>query len=347
MAPETVQSNVVSEGAAAYLSLGGDKFTKVRKKLLRSILEKFVPVGILDNFQIAGVFVNWWDNIKYDLKTIMKSGWEPTLIEDNYLIEEFFTADKNQIEQKETLLAQLENELAETVEEAISLVEYEPDEEDGEVKFTPKLAKDQLKEQINYYLKEKDKPTAAKPFQELEIKIKKLEAEIKKHKSDIKTLQYQLELKLTLKRYGVEDEQAEANDFLLKIEQELPQLEQEKALLPANADNKKKISALTKQINAYKKDKEILQSKLDSLDDLLHSIGGIITEKESQKLILKKHFDLVNEQLQRYLAAERRTLIAAYENLFDKYFISSQQLEKARNKTLSELNDFLTELKYL
>lgn len=315
LAPEMTQANIVSEGAAAYLSLGGDKFIKVRKKLLHSILEKFVPVGILDNFQIAGVFVNWWDNIKYDLKTIMKSGWEPTLIEDNYLIDEFFTVEKNEIEQKETLLAQFENDLAEVIEEAISLVEYEPNEEDGEVKFTPKLAKDQLKEQINYYLKEKDKPTAAKPFQKLEIKIKKLEAEIKKHKSDIKTLQYQLELKLTLKRYGVEDEKVEANDYLLKIEQELPQLEQEKALLPANADNKKKISTLTKQINAYKKDKEILQSKLDSLDDLLHSIGGIITEKESQKLILKKHFDLVNEQLQRYLAAERRMLICRLRKL--------------------------------
>jgi type I restriction enzyme M protein len=55
----------------------------------------------------------------------------------------------------------------------------------------------------------------------------------------------------------------------------------------------------------------------------------------------------VNEQLQRYLAAERRTLTAAYENLFDKYFTSSQQMEQARNKTLAELNDFLTELKYL
>lgn len=347
LAPKAVQTNIVSEGAVAYLSLGGDKFTKVRKKLLSSILKKFVPVGILNNFQVAGIFVNWWDNIKYDLKTIMKSGWEPALIEDNYLIEEFFTAEKSQIEQQETLLAQFENDLAEAVEEAISLVEYEPDEEDGEVKFTPKLAKDQLKEQINYYLKEKDKPLAAKPFQELEAKIKKFEAEIKKYKEDIKALHSQLELKLRLKRYGVEDEKAEANDFLLKIEQELPMLEQEKVLLSTNVENKKKTNALTKQINAYKKDKKNLQSKLEGLDDLLCSIGGVITEEESQKLILKKHFDLVNEQLQRYLAAERRMLIAAFENLFDKYFISSQQLEEARNKTLSELSDFLTELKYL
>lgn len=347
LAPEGPENNIVADDMAAYLSLSSDKFTKVRKELLSSILEKFVPVGVLDKFQIAGVFVNWWDNIKYDLKTIMKLGWEPALIEDSYLIEEFFNAEQSEIEKKGSLQSQLENDLSEAVEEALSLVEYEADEEEGEVKLTAKLAKDELKDQINYYLKEKGKPTEAKPFQELEAKIKGLEAEIKKYKADIKTLKAQLELKLTLKRYGVEDEKAEANAFLEKIKQEMPQLEQDKAAIIVNADNKKKISELTKQINAYKKDKEILQSKLNSVDNLLIAIGGIITVEESQKLILKKHFDLVNEQLQRYLAVERRTLTAAYENLFDKYFTSSQQMEGSRTKTLGELHDSLTQLKYL
>ena len=304
-------------------------------------------MGVLDKYQIAGVFVNWWDNIKYDLKTIMKSGWEPALIEDNYLIEEFFKKEQSLIDEKETLQAQLENDLSEAVEEAIALVEYEPDEEDGEVKLTPKLAKDQLKEQINYYTNEKKKPVEAKPYQELETKIKTLEAKIKACKAEIKELAAQLDLKLILKRYGADDEKSEAKALLEKIEQELPLLEVEKTDLPANAENKKKINALSRQITAYKKDKELLTKKLNSVDSLLRSIGGVITEEESQKLILKKHFDLVNEQLQRYLATERRTLTAAYENLFDKYFSSSQQMEIARNKTLTVLNDFLTELKYL
>jgi len=346
LAPEISKDNIVADGMAVYLSLGNNRFTKVRKQLLSSILEKFVPVGVLDKYQIAGVFVNWWDNIKYDLKTIMKSGWEPSLIEDSYLIEEFFTNEQSLIEQKETKLAQFENDLSEAVEEALSLVEYEADEEDGEVKATPKFAKDQLKDQINYYLKEKDKPADAKPFQKLETKIKQFEADIKTYKADIKVLYAQLELKLNLKRYGVEYEKAETNDYLTKIEQELPRLESDKASLPANAE-KKTINALTKQINAYKKDKEILHTKLNNIDSLLCSIGGVITVELSQKLILKKHFDLVNDQLQRYLAVERRTLTAAYENLFDKYSVSSQQMEESRAETLAELNDFLTELKYL
>jgi type I restriction enzyme M protein len=290
LAPESSKVTSINVVADTMIS---DKFTKVRKQLLDSILEQFVPVGVLDKYQIAGVFVNWWDNIKYDLKTIMKSGWEPALIEDRYLIEEFFRAEKALIEQKETLQSQHENDLSEAIEEALALTEYEPEEE-GEAKLTPKLAKEQLKNQINYYLKEKSKPAEAKPFQKLEAKIQGLEAEIKKCKAEIKKLQAELEQKLILKRYGADDEKGNAR-----------------------------------------------------IEKLLRDIGGIITTEESQKLILKKHFDLINDQLQRYLSSERRALIAAYENLFDKYFTSARQMEESRTKILAELNDFLTQLKYL
>lgn len=63
--------------------------------MLDTIKEKFVPIGVLDKFQVAGVFVNWWDNIKYDLKTIMQNGWDAGLIPDDYLIAEFFPKRKN------------------------------------------------------------------------------------------------------------------------------------------------------------------------------------------------------------------------------------------------------------
>ncbi|MES2688876.1 MAG: class I SAM-dependent DNA methyltransferase, partial [Bacteroidota bacterium] len=98
---EEPMNGMVAEPMGVYLSLGGYKFPRVRKELLDSIKEKFVPVGVLDKFQVAGVFVNWWDNIKYDLKTIMQNGWDAGLIPDEYLIEEFFKTEKAEIEQIE------------------------------------------------------------------------------------------------------------------------------------------------------------------------------------------------------------------------------------------------------
>jgi len=104
---------------------------------------------------------------------------------------------------------------------------------------------------------------------------------------------------------------------------------------------------ITKGYNALLKDKGIIQTKLNKIDTLFEEIGGMITPEEAQTLIPKKHFDIINNQLQRYLNAEKRTLISAYENLFDKYFTSAQCIEQSRDKTMADLNDFLTNLKYL
>ncbi len=49
-----------------------------------------MPLGVLDRFQVVGVIVNWWDGIKYDLKTIMQYGRSLTVIPDRYIIETFF-----------------------------------------------------------------------------------------------------------------------------------------------------------------------------------------------------------------------------------------------------------------
>jgi type I restriction enzyme M protein len=357
----------------------------VRADLLNSIKEKFVPVGVLDKFQVAGVFVNWWDNIKYDLKTIMQNGWDAGLIPDEYLIEEFFKTEKAEIENIEIEQADFESQLEEAVEEALNLTEYEPDEEEGEVKQTPTLAKSELKAQIDYFLTEKNKPEEAKPFQEQDNKIKDLEKSIKDCKALHKEKQTELELKIELKRYGSEEVKAESNALLLATQKEIDKMDAdiesliaafktdlkdhsdyakiktstkaiEKQLKAAKNDEaklnmvleaQKQFKEITKAYNARIKDSGILEAKLNSLDALLTDIGGMITTEESQKLILKKHFDIINDQLQRYLNAEKRALVNAFENLFDKYNTSAQAIEQKRESTMEKLNDFLTQLNYL
>ncbi len=384
LAPEKQTGNETAETIASYISLSGEKFPKVRKELLDTIKDKFVPVGVLDKFQVAGVFVNWWDNIKYDLKTIMQNGWDAGLISDDYIIEEFFKVEQTEIEAIEIAKAELETNLEEAVEEALNMVEYEADEEDGETKLTPALARSELKTQIDYLLKEKKKPIEAKPYQEAEIKIKELEGQLKDCKALLKEKEAHLQLKLILKRYGSEEEKEESSTLLKATEVEIAKMTEsiESLIEHFKADLKdtkdfatiklsmtglqkewkkskakhdklqrlleaqKQIKEITKAYNSRMKDLGILQAKLDSLDNLLEEIGGIITEAECQNLILKKHFDIINNQLQRYLNAEKRTLVGAYENLFDKYFTSAQSIEDKRNETMADLNDFLNQLNY-
>src|SRR5690606_22401356 len=75
--------NVAEDGIVEYINLGGNKRLPVlRKKLLHALKESLVPIGVLDEFQTAGVFVTWWDGIKYDLKTVSAMGWATDLIPD-------------------------------------------------------------------------------------------------------------------------------------------------------------------------------------------------------------------------------------------------------------------------
>ncbi len=192
-------------------------------------------------------------------------------------------------------------------------------------------------------------------------------------------------MKIELKRYGSEEVKAESNALLVATKKEIYNLDTdiegliegfkadlkdvsdyatiktstkalEKELKAAKNDDaklnlvleaQKQFKEITKTYNARLKDGGILQAKLNSLEALLKEIGGMITTEESQKLILKKHFDIINDQLQRYLNAEKRALVNAFENLFDKYFKSSQAIEQKRENTMAELNDFLTQLNYL
>lgn len=371
-----------NEGMAAYITLSGDKMPEIRQELLDSIKERFVPVGVLDKFQVAGVFVNWWDNIKYDLKTIMQNGWEPGLIPDEYMIVEFFQAEQKEIETVEVSLSEKEAALEEAVEEAINLLEYETDEDE---KVTTALAKRELKTEIKYLLEEKQKPEAARVYEEAEFLIKTLENEIKESKDKLKAKRAELELKLILKRFGVEEEKAECKKLLSATNEELAVLDKEIEYLVAefkddlrntadydaikksvttlekelkkSKDEVQKLSLVLKAKNQFKeitksynsrlKDKDLLKKKLNSLDKLFSDIGGIITTEEAQKLVLKKHFDIINSQLQRYLNAEKRTLIVGFENLFDKYFVSAQSIEEEREQVIGRMDVFLKELNYL
>lgn len=379
---EKKQEGNAQNPAAVYLILNNDKIPRVRKKLLDTMKETFISVGVLDKFQVAGVFVNWWDNIKYDLKTIMQNAWEPGLIPDKYLIEAYFKKEETEIEQLDIRLSEKQSELEETTEESFDELEYEAEEDE---KLTTALAKRELKTQITYYKTEKNNRKAAAPFEKLEKTIKALEKDIKETKASLNTKEEELKLKLVIKRYGTENEKVEAlklrntaqgviDQMDADIEKLISFFKKDLQKVDNYEDIKKSVNALQKQLKKDKTDPEklkevikaktdfkgitkqynkalknigILEDKIMGVDKLLENSGGQITDAEAQKLILKKHFDLINDQLQRYLNKEIRTLVTAYQNLWNKYAVSAQSLEQKREHTMADLNQFLTALNYL
>jgi type I restriction enzyme M protein len=250
----------------------GKKLPEVRHELLTTIKSKLIPLGVLDEFQSAAVFVNWWQQIRYDLKTITSTGWHHTLLPDAYLIAEFFDAEADAIEALEVKITEMQSELAEAAEQAQEVAAYEPDEDEI---VTAAVLKKALKALIDD-LKDSPGETARKELNHLlaqEQAISVLEKCIKETKAKLKTLTDELQHKLQLKRLGGDEFKAETKALFCQVEARLAGLD----------ENKKEVK---KTITALQKDKAALQARMAKTDALVTSIGGQLTDAEAKTLIL-------------------------------------------------------------
>ena len=310
----------------------GRKMPEVRHELLTTLKDKLVPLGVLDEFKSAGVFVNWWQQNRYDLKTIVSLGWHHTLIPDEYLTAAFFQSEADAIEELEACIGELQTELAEAVETAQEVAAYEPDEDE---KVTAAVMKKALKTLIDD-LKDSAGASAQRErddLKEQDTAIKEIEKKIRDSKSALKEKTNELDLKVQLKRLGGEGFKAESRGLIQQVESRLTELD------PRDKTDKKKIAALNK-------DKAVLEERIAKTDALLETINGQLTDDEAKHLILKKLYDIASTELERYLNAEMRQLVSGVENLWDKYALSSQRLEAEREATLRMLDGFLSGLGY-
>jgi len=116
--------------------------------------------------------------------------------------------------------------------------------------------------------------------------------------------------------------------------------ELERVRKPENEKNHKK------KLNALKGDIQTLTGRIAAIQRLSDSVGGMIGEEDARELILKKHHDLVTEQLQKYLGTESRTMVQVFENFWIKYCVSVQSIDTSQQEISAQLNKFLTNLSY-
>lgn len=311
----------------------GKKLPDVRGELLESIKNKLIPLGVLDEFKIAGVFVNWWQQIRYDLKTIISTGWHHSLIPDEYIVTAYFQEEAVEIKFLEKEINEAQNNLIEAIDTAQEAIDFTPEE--GEI-ITATVIKKVLKALIADF-KENQSQSAINEVTKLksyERAIVDIEKQVKEYKSKLKLKTDELEFKIQLKRVGEEEFKSESNLLILQIDKELSLLN------PSKREEKKKITALSK-------DKTILQVRMNKAEETLISIGGKLSEEQAKKLILSKLFDCIHIELLNFLNVEKREIIKCIENLWDKYAISQSELETKQYKIIEQLNNFLKKLGYL
>ncbi len=316
-----------------HASNGGKKMPEVRHELLTTLKAKLVPLDVLDEFKSAGVFVNWWQQIRFDLKTIVSTGWHHSLIPDDYLIAEFFQAEDDAIEALEATIAEAQGELSEAVETAQEVSGYVPDEDK---KVSAAVIKKALKALIDD-LKDSAGVSARKELKNLTDQdkiIKAIEKRIRDARAKLKEKAAELKFKLEFKRLGAGEFKAGTQALIAQADDRLA------GLVPTRKADKKTITALHK-------DKESLIARLAQTDAVVEAIGGQISEADTRQLILKKIYDIVRAELDRYLNAEKRVLVRVVENLWGKYAIAADELENDRAVTITTMGGFLTGLGYL
>jgi len=153
---------------------GKNNLWKFRDFAMNLLKQKLLPLNVLDEFKVAGIFVNFWDELYYDFKSIVSDGWSKNLIEDDLIKEKFFKKAIETLDEIESNISQLESEL----EELLEGVE-DWDEENGEK--TAKNVKEYLKETIND-LKLTKSASATSEIETMQNLIKRIEAKEKEIK---------------------------------------------------------------------------------------------------------------------------------------------------------------------
>uniref|UniRef100_A0A7C3SRB6 site-specific DNA-methyltransferase (adenine-specific) n=1 Tax=Dictyoglomus turgidum TaxID=513050 RepID=A0A7C3SRB6_9BACT len=241
-----------------------------RNKALENLKDRLLPLKVLDEFKIAGVFVNWWEELQYDFKTVVSSGYSSLLIEDERIKKKFLTEELEKIEELENHIAECEGELNEILEE----VEDWDEEEQGEKSV--KKVKDYLQDIIK-------------------------------------------ELRLTNQEYAIKEAQ-KWEELRKKIEVK-----------------EKELKKLSKELRIINQD---LVKKIEEKRNFL-------TEQEVKELLLDKFYLTIHKHLEKYLNTEKKELTKIFENLWDKYKISLNELKFERDLEVKKLDEFLEKLGYL
>jgi type I restriction enzyme M protein len=187
-----------------------NRVANFRRSSIIALKEQLAATDILDQFQRAGVFVNWWERVRWDLKTIVATGWVPSLIPNEHIKNTFFKNEMTELDSLEGNALKLEAALAEKLDE-VEMAEND-DDENGK---TAKGAKSYLKEQIEN-LKDSRTESAQrekKTFEGLLSAIESQEKDLKAARKIVKQKEEALENKIEERRTHFTEN--EAKDLIL------------------------------------------------------------------------------------------------------------------------------------
>jgi type I restriction enzyme M protein len=306
---------------------------KTRASLLNTFGQALTPIGLLDRFKVSGVFATWWNDVQYDLKTIVVQGFGGLI--DGWIdtIEDAMEDRRgNSFEPGEDpLVTRLVPEYLEELEKAkheILLLEQE--KEAFEATENEEFEGEEADED--------EKPNYA---QFLKGQIANLKYSIKEDKAKIKILTGGKNKKGTKESFTEMGADMGALAAQLKtlmekiepIENEIKDLEEK--LAPYN-------EILEKLKEAKKKYRELQRRFIERLREAKERLK----ETECITLVLEILKGKLTGHLESYVASHRQEVISAVENWWDKYKTTLSEIKAARIQSEFEVDDLMKTLAY-
>ena len=128
----------------------------------------------------------------------------------------------------------------------------------------------------------------------------------------------------------------EASDMEGEGQEKHERVEQIDAQLAQHVELEKELKTLKAAIRASEKKK----------DDLVAAARAKISEEEAKELILERLKRLLTDEYDGYLRQYQRAFVAAVENLWGKYAVTTKQILAERDAEAAQLDSFLKELGY-
>jgi len=313
----------------------------LRRSLLKSIEKTFGGQQLLNSSQVRGAFANYMAELKADFKSIAASGWGPELIPDADILISQFPEVLEEQERAEARLAELQALFAAAAEE-----DFEDTDDTGVLPAADvKARKEELKQ-------------ATAGWKECLKLIKDLAGNIY---TEIKTADL-LPAGLDKAHYCSEGfsqrEPVLANgNRILELAKKVGHKSQyaanlKKAIKDGRTayDAASKIDVSLARHKLLEEEQKELRAKLKGIkhkrEDLVTSARAKISTDEARKVITERLGRQLSAAYQTYLRADQRACTRAIENLWEKYAVTAQQIEAARDSAIRELKKFMVELGY-
>jgi len=306
-----------------------------RAELLSAFDKALTPEGLLDRFKVSGVFATWWSEVQFDLKSLVAQGFGGLL--DGWIdtIEDAMEDKKenNYEPEEDPLVVRLVPEyLEELVNARQEISRLEQEKEAFEAK-----------ESDDYEGDEEDEEGSPPNFAEiLKDRVKELKNEIKEDKARIKVLSGAGKTKGSIKYFEaagadtapLQKQLQELMARVAPVEEEIRQIEEQ--LAPYNE--------ILEKLKDAKKQYKILQQRF--IERLREA-----RERMSDEACVALVFDILKgklaHHLQSYIAAHRQEIIAAFENWWEKYRVTMEQIKIERRRAENEFEKMIGVIGYV